>query len=74
MNSVIEAQEEKNWCIKEEFRKCKDSQAYFYENYVLINGEKPTVKDVDYRFFKLIDNTSKKKKGILSLSSIMSRR
>ena len=35
------------YCLKEEFRKCKESPAYFYNNYVLIDGEKPKRKITD---------------------------
>lgn len=36
-----------------EFEKCKKSIAYFYNNYLLINGTKPAPKkDEDFQFNK----------------------
>lgn len=33
--------------IKSEQRKCQKDQAYFYENYMLVNGQKPILRDRD---------------------------
>lgn len=30
------------------------AEQYFYENYVLINGKKPVVRDIDRAYFEMI--------------------
>ena len=55
--------EEKKVCVipkikkidwNEELKKCKESHAYFYNNYFIINGERPKIKlrdeDFDFKF------------------------
>ena len=41
-------QNDKYW--EEEYKRCQEDPVYFYENYFLINGEKPVVTDKD-RYF-----------------------
>ena len=39
---------------EEEYEKCVKSIAYFYNNYVTINGELPKIKLTDEHFKKII--------------------
>jgi hypothetical protein len=42
-----------NW--DEEFEKCKGSMKYFYANYFIIDGKKPTMTELDEHLFKVYD-------------------
>ena len=51
MNSIIEAQETLDEEIIKELERCKDI-VYVYENYYLVNGKKPIVRDIDRELVK----------------------
>lgn len=38
---------------KEEYKKCKESPAYLYNNFLLVNGEKPEKQVTDEEFKEL---------------------
>lgn len=46
MNSIIEAQITLQEERAKEIERCKDP-LYFYKNYMLINGKKPTPRDIE---------------------------
>lgn len=51
-NSIIDGQQDLSSAIDTEIEKCHFDEVYFFENYYLINGRKPTKYEVErFRMF-----------------------